>query len=260
MSKLYRFINAQDKDYKIALSEIKNGQKKSDWMWYIFPQIKGIGFTPKSKFYGIKNIEEAIDYLNNDILRKNLIEISQALLDLGSVEIREVMGFPDDLNLKSSMTLFKEAEGQSKVKCDNIFQKVLDQFFNGEDDPKTLVILQKQENAKEEGIEEKEDEEEIDVKEFERDILKNLDEHKKKLENEKNKNDQKDTSTEEILTPDSTRNTLNNNYSNYETNKVDPLNNQKNKVKSDEEKDKKKIKALSNIEQENKCCTMCAII
>ena len=146
MSGLDRFIKAQEGDYDRALKEIKNGRKQSCWMWYIFPQIIGLGSTSMAKEYAIKNIEEAIEYLNNDILKNRLVEISQALLDLEEDKdnIREIMGYPDDLKLRSSMTLFKKAEELSEIKCDNIFQKVLDKFYNGEDDNLTLNILYKQ--------------------------------------------------------------------------------------------------------------------
>ena len=149
MSNLQRFIEAQERDYERALNEIKNGQKRSCWMWYIFPQIKGLGMTQTSQYYGIDNIEEAIAYLNNDILKSRLIEITNALLELEDVDIKEVMGFPDNLKLKSSMTLFKKAEELSEIKYDNIFQKVLDKFYEGEDDSKTLLILEKQNFEKE---------------------------------------------------------------------------------------------------------------
>lgn len=167
MSELDRFLDAQEQKYEIALKEIKNGKKISCWIWYIFPQIVGLGMTQMSKKYGIKNIEEAIEYLNNEILRNRLLEISQALLNLGEVDIHEVMGFPDDLKLKSSMTLFKKAEELSDIKCDNIFQNVLDQFYKGEDDQKTVTILEKQKyekmlNAKKEN----ENENEIKIKDI----------------------------------------------------------------------------------------------
>ena len=143
MSDLNRFIKAQEKDYETALKEIKNGKKVSCWMWYIFPQIKGLGMTSMSNFYGIEDIEEAKEYLHNEILSKRLIEISNALLELENNDIKEIMGFPDNLKLKSSMTLFKKAEELSDVKYDNIFQKVLDKYYNGEEDNNTLVILEK---------------------------------------------------------------------------------------------------------------------
>lgn len=184
MSQLDRFIKAQENDYQIALDEIKNGSKDSCWMWYIFPQIKGLGLTEMSKTYAIKNIEEAIEYLNNEILRTRLIEITQALLDLGAVDIKKVMGFPDNLKLKSSMTLFREAEKESKIKCDNIFQKVLDQFFEGEEDPKTLVILQKQQYEKEKGLEKKEEDEEDNEKSTVHDIIEDYNKNKNIVLNE----------------------------------------------------------------------------
>ena len=144
MSGLERFIEAQKNVYETALNEIKNGHKNSCWMWYIFPQIKGLGMTQASQYYGIDNIEEAIDYLKNELLKTRLIEISNALLELEEVDIKKIMGFPDNLKLKSCMTLFKKAEELSEIKCDNIFQKILDKFFEGEDDSKTLLILEKQ--------------------------------------------------------------------------------------------------------------------
>ena len=145
MSDLNRFLEAQEKDYEIALKEIKNGKKASCWMWYIFPQLKGLGSTHMANFYGIDNIEEAIEYLHNETLSNRLIEISKALLELeDDSNIKDIMGYPDDLKLRSCMTLFKKAEELSEVKFDNIFQKVLDKYYNGEEDGRTLTILEKQ--------------------------------------------------------------------------------------------------------------------
>lgn len=158
MSALDRFIKAQENDYATALEEIQNGRKESCWMWYIFPQIQGLGQTQMSKIYAIRDIEEAIEYLNHDILRSRLIEITQALLDLGKVNINGVLGSLDALKLKSCMTLFREAEKSANVKCDDIFQKVLDQFYKGEEDEKTLTILQKQKFEKDLGIKGEENE------------------------------------------------------------------------------------------------------
>ena len=143
---LERFIEKQEEEYNLALNEIKNGEKKSCWMWYIFPQIRGLGKSSLSTFYGIKDIKEAIEYLKNEKLKNNLIEISQALLDLGNVDIKKVMGFIDDIKLKSSMTLFNEVELISNIDCGKIFQKVLIQFFNNEKDKNTLIILEEQKN------------------------------------------------------------------------------------------------------------------
>ena len=104
---LERFINAQENSYQIALKEIKNGEKRSHWMWFIFPQIDGLGMSSISKEYSIKNHQEGKDYLNHNILGKRLIEITNALMKLENKSARSILGYPDDLKLKSSMTLFK---------------------------------------------------------------------------------------------------------------------------------------------------------
>ena len=156
MPNLDRFLKEQEDDYERALGEIKSGRKQSCWMWYIFPQIIGLGSTQMSKIYAIKDIDEAVEYLNHEILRERLIKITQAVIDLGDANINEVFHFPDNLKLKSCMTLFREAEKSSEVKCNNVFQKVIDQFFDGKDDEKTLAILQKQENDKKSGIKQEE--------------------------------------------------------------------------------------------------------
>ena len=134
---LERFFPLHQQYYDLALKEIKNGKKESCWMWYIFPQIRGLGTSLTSNLYGIKNIEEAKEYLSNEKLRNNLLEITQAVLDLGDVNIKEVMGYIDDIKLKSSMTLFNEVEQKEGINCGNIFKKVLHQFFNDEKDEKT---------------------------------------------------------------------------------------------------------------------------
>lgn len=141
MYDLNRFLKAQDRDYETALSEIKEGHKYSHWIWYIFPQIKGLGFSSTSEFYGVDGLAEAKAYLENDMLKNRLIEISEALLALESSDASDVMGFPDNLKLRSSMTLFSEAAPEIEV-----FQKVLDKFFNGEKDHKTLALLARDEN------------------------------------------------------------------------------------------------------------------
>jgi len=133
---LQRFIDAQKTGYQIALSEIKNGKKQSHWMWYIFPQIQGLGFSSTSKYYAIKNIDEATAYLNNSVLGKRLLEISNALLQLATNDVHKIFGSPDDLKLRSSMTLFASID-----KTDPVFQNVLDKFFNGNKDDKTLQLI-----------------------------------------------------------------------------------------------------------------------
>jgi len=133
---LKRFIEAQEADYQIALSEIKNGRKQSHWMWYIFPQIHGLGFSETSKFYAIKNIQEAEEFLMHPILGYRLIEICNKLLELKSNDANKIFGSPDDLKLKSSMTLFSSLDNSNPV-----FQSVLEKFFNGTKDNKTLQII-----------------------------------------------------------------------------------------------------------------------
>src|SRR5690606_6493004 len=133
---LQRFLDAQEKDYAVALPEIKNGRKKSHWIWYIFPQIKGLGFSETSRFYAIKDLQEAEAYLQHPVLGERLIQISNALLELPENDANKIFGSPDDLKLKSSMTLFASIDNKNQV-----FSKVLDKFFNGERDIKTLQIL-----------------------------------------------------------------------------------------------------------------------
>ena len=134
---LNRFITAQQQNYADALKEIKAGCKRSHWMWYIFPQIAGLGHSPIAKRYEIVNLEEAKAYIENEYLRNNLMEISQALLDCGNDDIGEIMGFPDNLKLCSCMTLFEVAAPEIKV-CG----KVLDKFFDGHRDKRTLELVQ----------------------------------------------------------------------------------------------------------------------
>lgn len=133
---LDRFIKAQEQDYETALKEIRQGRKKNHWIWYIFPQIAGLGFSSISQYYAIMSIEEAKAYMENAYLREHLLEISKALLALGSRDPERVMGYPDNLKLRSSMTLFAEAAPEEPV-----FQEVLDKYFDGKKDQRTLDIL-----------------------------------------------------------------------------------------------------------------------
>ena len=132
-----KFLDAQEDDYEIALNEIKNGHKRSHWIWYIFPQIDGLGHSSTAKYYSIKDLEEAKEYLNNEILRSRLIEISSELLKLND-SIDNIMGYPDNLKLCSCMTLFYEADPSIDV-----FKKVIDKFYNGKFDENTIRILKK---------------------------------------------------------------------------------------------------------------------
>ena len=133
---LRRFISAQKQDYLTALEEIRRGRKRSHWMWYIFPQLRGLGMSSTSYFYGIESLEEARAFLDDPYLGGNLREISQALLSLDTGDARSVMGSPDDLKLRSSMTLFSLAAPEEPV-----FKKVPEKFYRGVQDPATLRIL-----------------------------------------------------------------------------------------------------------------------
>ena len=135
MHNLNRFISAQERSYDAALMEIKSGHKVTHWMWYIFPQIAGLGFSSTAQFYAISSMQEAKDYYAHPVLGKRLVEISEALLALDTSDAGAVMGYPDDLKLRSSMTLFLAASG------DAVFQRVLDKFYSGRPDSKTLRIL-----------------------------------------------------------------------------------------------------------------------
>ena len=132
---LERFIDAQERDFNVSLLEIKNGYKRSHWMWYIFPQLADLGYSTTAKFYGIKNKDVAIAYLKNEYLKNNLIEISKVLYELDD-NISNILGYPDDLKLKSCMTLFNYADPSI-----DIFNKIIDKFYNGEQDSKTLELL-----------------------------------------------------------------------------------------------------------------------
>lgn len=133
---LTRFLEAQDGVYDKALKEVRNGRKTGHWMWYIFPQIIGLGFSETSRFYAIKNQAEAREHLNHEILGTRLVEISAELLNLQTNNPVEVFGSIDSLKLKSSMTLFSLLENPHPV-----FQKVLDKFYGGKKDENTLQLL-----------------------------------------------------------------------------------------------------------------------
>ncbi len=133
---LERFKKAQKNDYDTALSEIKSGRKRSHWMWYIFPQVAGLGTTETSRYYAIKDIQEATDYLLDPALGLRLVTICHSLLELETNDPHAVFGSPDDLKLKSSMTLFDAVPATFPV-----FGQVLDKFYRGERDQRTLELL-----------------------------------------------------------------------------------------------------------------------
>lgn len=133
---LQRFTDAHRRDYQTALWEIQSGRKQSHWMWYIFPQIQGLGRSSTAAFYAIRDLEEANAFLRDPYLSGNLLEICHALLQLESSDAGYIFGSPDDKKLRSSMTLFYCVAGKASV-----FARVLDKFFGGKPDRNTLRIL-----------------------------------------------------------------------------------------------------------------------
>ena len=136
---LKRFIDAQYRDYAAARAEIRRGRKVTHWMWYIFPQLRGLGSSETSKYYAIKDVLEAEEFLKHPVLGTGLINICRALLDQQSNDANKIFGSPDDLKLRSSMTLFASLPDTHPV-C----QQVLYRFFCAEKDPLTLQIMKGQ--------------------------------------------------------------------------------------------------------------------
>lgn len=134
-SDLSRFVKAQEHDYAQALREIRAGRKRSHWMWYIFPQIQGLGFSSTAQYYAIRDLNEAKAYLAHPVLGPRLKEISEALLELDGLSAHEIFGYPDDLKLRSCMTLFRMADLNCKV-----FEQVLEKYYDGEPDRRTVEL------------------------------------------------------------------------------------------------------------------------
>ena len=136
INSLDRFLEAQERMYETALKEIKNGEKESHWMWYIFPQLRGLGRSQMAYIYGINGPEEAKAYLDHPILSARLIEICEALLEYKDQDIEEILGDIDAMKLRSSMTLFALISENESV-----FHQVLDCFYNGSLDQVTLKVI-----------------------------------------------------------------------------------------------------------------------
>ena len=134
-SDLSRFVKAQEHDYAQALREIRAGRKRSHWMWYIFPQIQGLGFSSTAQYYAIRDLDEAKAYLAHPVLGPRLKEISEALLELDGLSAHEIFGYPDDLKLRSCMTLFRMAD----LNC-AVFEQVLEKYYDGEPDRRTVEL------------------------------------------------------------------------------------------------------------------------
>lgn len=134
---LQRFITAQNNTYADALNEISNGKKQSHWMWFIFPQLKGLGRSETANFYGLADLQEAREYLKHPLLGKRLREITGALNSQSGRDAHAIFGSPDNLKLQSSLTLFALADGSAE----SVFTEALAKFFNSKPDQRTLEIL-----------------------------------------------------------------------------------------------------------------------
>jgi len=134
--KLNRFLIQQEGLYKIIIEELRRGEKSTHWIWFIFPQVKGLGHSQTSHFYGIESLDEAKSYIGHPVLGKRLIECCEILMKLEGKKISHILPPPDDVKLRSSMALFSIASPES-----NIFTAVLQKYFNGTTDQKTLQIL-----------------------------------------------------------------------------------------------------------------------
>ena len=135
---LNRFLKAQEYMYETALEEIKRGRKESHWIWYIFPQLRGLGYSPNAYTYGINGLEEAEAYWEHPVLSARLIEITEAILSHKGENIEDIMGDIDALKLRSSMTLFALIS-----ETDSVFHQVLEVFYDRKMDEMTLGLLGK---------------------------------------------------------------------------------------------------------------------
>jgi uncharacterized protein (DUF1810 family) len=133
---LSRFLQAQEDDYERALSEIRSGQKRTHWMWYIFPQLDGLAFSATAQHYSIKGIEEARAYLDHPVLGPRLLECAAAVVGIEGRSAQQIFGYPDDMKLKSCATLFARVSPSGSV-----FERLIEKLYGGEPDDKTLKLL-----------------------------------------------------------------------------------------------------------------------
>jgi uncharacterized protein (DUF1810 family) len=133
---LNRFVRAQQDDYEQALSEIRAGDKRTHWMWYIFPQLDGLGSSSTAKYYAIKSIDEARAYLAHPVLGTRLLECAEAVVRVEDRSATDIFGFPDDVKLRSCATLFARVSPAGSV-----FERLLEKYYGGERDGKTLRLL-----------------------------------------------------------------------------------------------------------------------
>jgi uncharacterized protein (DUF1810 family) len=133
---LGRFMRAQEENYQEALSEITSGQKRTHWMWYVFPQLDGLAFSSTAKRYAIKSVEEARAYIDHPILGPRLLECAEAVNRIEGRSATEIFGSPDDLKLRSCVTLFACVTPPGSV-----FERLLEKYYRGERDSQTIRLL-----------------------------------------------------------------------------------------------------------------------
>jgi uncharacterized protein (DUF1810 family) len=136
LHELQRFVDAQQPIYPQVVRELRAGQKRSHWMWFIFPQIRGLGYSAMSRKFALDSRDQATAYAQHSILGNRLIECTQLVLDIPDRTIRQIFGSPDDLKFRSCMTLFALATPQPQA-----FQQALDKYFGGQPDQRTLEIV-----------------------------------------------------------------------------------------------------------------------
>ena len=133
---LQRFVDAQDPAYDTVLAELRGGAKRSHWIWFVFPQLRGLGRSPTAAHYGIASLDEARAYLAHDVLGPRLAECTRLVLAIDGRSVEDIFGWPDNLKVRSSMTLFAHATDDNAD-----FRGVLDKFYGGEEDPATVERL-----------------------------------------------------------------------------------------------------------------------
>ncbi len=133
---LERFVAAQESVYEQALAELRQGRKRSHWMWFIFPQLIGLGRSPTARHFAIRSAQEARDYLAHPVLGRRLLECTEAMLGVEDRSVSEILGFPDDLKFRSSMTLFAALSDRG-----SLFEQALERYCDGEPDRRTLELL-----------------------------------------------------------------------------------------------------------------------
>ncbi|MCB8837039.1 DUF1810 domain-containing protein [Aurantimonas sp. VKM B-3413] len=135
---LDRFVTAQEGVFETALAELRAGRKRTHWMWFVFPQLRGLGHSPTAQHFGIASLEEARAYLSHALLGPRVTEATEAVLGVTGCSLHQIFGSPDDMKFRSSMTLFERAAAEGGG---GPFARALDQWCGGERDPKTHAML-----------------------------------------------------------------------------------------------------------------------